>query len=153
ALIDLPEPELAETDRLAKLKTLGGSLAKGRIELHDAGERALPKQPGADRLLLVVGQAGGRFTPGPDDLARHRQPFLERLRDAAEAGPLWVVLTLRGDFVRHVLARRRLSDRLQGSTVHLGPMVRDELERAVKEPAAQFGLGFEPGLVRRILDD
>ena len=59
----------------------------------------------------------------------------------------------RGDFVGQALAYRPLSDRLQDAQVNLGPMTRSELERAIRAPAEKVGLGFEPGLIERILDD
>ena len=37
--------------------------------------------------------------------------------------------------------------------VNLGPMTREELERAIVEPARRVGLAFELGLADRILDD
>jgi hypothetical protein len=64
-----------------------------------------------------------------------------------------VVLTLRGDFVGKALAYRPLSDRLQGAQINLGPMIREELECAIRNPAEKIQLEFEAGLVSRILND
>jgi hypothetical protein len=64
-----------------------------------------------------------------------------------------VVVTLRGDFVGKALAYRPLSDRLQGMQINLGPMTREELQRAIEQPASKVGLSLEPGLVQRILND
>ena len=65
-----------------------------------------------------------------------------------------VVLTVRGSFYDSLIsASRDLSDRLEQALVNLGTMTRDELYRAVVEPAKRVGLDFEPGLVKRILDD
>ena len=64
-----------------------------------------------------------------------------------------VVLTLRGDFYGRALEDRAFADRLQNAVVNLGPMRREELKRAVTEPAAKVGLGFEDGLVDHILDE
>jgi hypothetical protein len=75
------------------------------------------------------------------------------LLEASAYVPVSVVLTLRGDFVGHALAYRPLSDRLQGGQINLGPMNRDELTLAITKPAEMVGLEFEPGLVKRILDD
>ena len=68
-------------------------------------------------------------------------------------GPLRVVLTLRGDFYGRALEDRTLADRLQGAVVNVAPLLRAELERTIREPAAKVGLGFDDGLVPRILDD
>jgi hypothetical protein len=59
---------------------------------------------------------------------------------------------LRGDFVGKALAYRPLSDRLQDAQINLGPMTREELERAIRKPADKIQLEFESGLVWRILD-
>jgi len=59
----------------------------------------------------------------------------------------------RGDFVGKALAYRPLSDRLQDTQINLGPMTREELECAIREPAEKIQLEFEPGLVNRILND
>jgi len=42
---------------------------------------------------------------------------------------------------------------LENGAINLGPMTRDELERAIVQPAARVGLDFEPGLAGRMLDD
>jgi hypothetical protein len=63
-----------------------------------------------------------------------------------------VTITLRGDFVGSALAYRLLSDRLQDAQINLGPLTREELEYAICKPAEKIQLGFESGLVPRILD-
>jgi DNA polymerase III delta subunit len=63
-----------------------------------------------------------------------------------------IVLILRGDFLSKALAYRPLSDRLQDAQINLGPMTREELERAIRKPADRVQLEFESGLVWRILD-
>jgi hypothetical protein len=151
ALIPLLEPEMTETDRLAEVGKLAEYLGEGRVALRDVVARALDKQPGTDRLLLVADQWEELYTLSREEPARRR--FIDEVLDATARGALSVVLTLRGDFFGHVLSDRSLSDRLQGAGVNLGPMTRDELERAVEAPAHQVGLTFEPGLVNRILDD
>ncbi len=47
---------------------------------------------------------------------------------------------------------RNLSDAMEGSIVNVGEMAKEELKRAVAEPARRIGLCFETGLVERILD-
>src|SRR5262249_54912427 len=79
--------------------------------------------------------------------------FLDEVLEATTAGPLSVVLTLRGDFFGHALGYRPLADRLQNAVVNLGPMTREELERAVTAPIQKVGLTFESGLVERMLDN
>jgi WD40 repeat protein/type II secretory pathway pseudopilin PulG len=151
ALLPLLEPQMTETDRLAESNKLARYLAEGEIALRDIVQRALDKQPGTHRLLLVTDQWEELYTLTTDDAARRR--FINELLEATATSPLSVVLTLRGDFVGRALGYRPLSDRLQGAQINLGPMTRAELERAIRSPAKKVGLSFEPGLVERILDD
>ncbi|MFQ5793681.1 MAG: TIR domain-containing protein [Candidatus Bipolaricaulia bacterium] len=151
ALISLLEPSLNETDRLTEARKLGKRLANGETLLEDAVERLLEKSEGTDRLLLVADQFEELFTLTPKT---DRKSFVTALLNALERAPLSVLLTLRADFYGNALALTRdLSDRLEGGVVNLGSMKRDELERAIVDPAQKVGLTFEPGLVDRILDD
>ena len=54
ALIPLLEPDMEEIDRLARVGKLASYLAEKRMALRDVVARALEKQPGTDRLLLVA---------------------------------------------------------------------------------------------------
>jgi hypothetical protein len=145
------EPDMPETDRLIAIRRQARALQDRDLALRDIVERVLAKQPGTDRLLLVADQWEELYTLTTDDAARRR--FIDELLEASSAAPLSVVLTLRGDFVGRALAHRPLFDRLQDAQVNLGPMTRAELERAITKPAEKVGLGFEQGLVERILDD
>jgi len=147
----LLEPELPEVDRLREIGKLSSCLEKREIRLRDVVDRLLDKQPGTDRLLLVVDQWEELYTLCRDETAR--ECFIEQLLDAAASERCAVVLTLRADFFGHALSDRHLSDRLQGGVVNIGPMTRQELQRAIVEPAERIGLRFEDGLVGRILDD
>jgi hypothetical protein len=64
-----------------------------------------------------------------------------------------LLLTLRADFMGHALAYRPFADALQDAALMMGPMSRDELRRAIEEPAQVQGAAFEAGLVERLLDD
>jgi hypothetical protein len=56
ALIPLLEPTITETDRLVEMGKLAGHLAVGSVRLRDVVKRILEKQPGTDRLLVVIDQ-------------------------------------------------------------------------------------------------
>ena len=60
ALVPLLEPQMTETDRLAEINKQARYLAQGEIALRDIVKRALDKQPGTQRLLLVADQWEGR---------------------------------------------------------------------------------------------
>jgi hypothetical protein len=173
ALVALLEPNLSEVDRLTESAKLAECFLSRTISLYDIIERVLEKQPGTNRVLIVVDQFEEFYTLTPDEEARRhltsdeevsrrltleeetRRRFLNELlatgsRPGSRAN---VVLTLRGDFVGRALAYRPLSDRLQGAQINLGPMTRKELERAIRKPAERIELEFETGLVERILND
>ena len=153
ALVPLLEPTMGEVDRVAEATKLAEHFRSGTISLYDIVERILEKQSGTDRLLIVVDQFEELYTLTSDEEARRR--FLDELLAASSraGSKANVALTLRGDFVGRALAYRPLSDRLQDAQINLGPMTREELACAIRKPAEKIQLEFEPGLVRRILND
>jgi formylglycine-generating enzyme required for sulfatase activity len=144
------EPDAGEIDRLEQVKRLDAYLSEDKDGLRDVTERVLEKQPGTDRLLLVVDQWEEIYTLAGEDTAK---PFVDALLKTAAGAPLCVVVTLRGDFYGHALSYRPLADRLQDAVVNLGPMNQEEICRAVIEPAGKVGLAYQPGLDKRILED
>ena len=87
-------------------------------------------------------------------MTEERAAFLRVLLAGLDAAaPLTLALTLRGDFYGRALEDRALADRLQDAVVNIGPMRREELARAIVEPAPLVGHAFEDGLVDDILDD
>jgi hypothetical protein len=153
SLVPLLEPAMGEIDRLAEVTKLAEHFRSRTISLNDIVERVLERQPGTDRVLIVVDQFEELYTLTSDEEARRR--FLdELLATSSRAGSKAnIALTLRGDFVGKALAYRPLSDRLQDTQINLGPMTRQELECAICKPAEKIQLEFESGLVRRILND
>lgn len=150
ALLPALEPDLSEVDRLAEVKKLAGHLANGTIGLRDVAGRVLAKQPGTDRLLLFVDQWEELYTQCADDAVR--QAFVGQLLESA-SDQVFIVLTIRGDFMGRALDNRDLADRLQDAVVPIGPMTRHELKNSVVRPAEKTGLTWEPGLAEAILDD
>lgn len=149
-LLSLLEPELDELDRLDKVKKLTDYFSENAGGLRDVVERVLEKQPGTDRLLLVVDQWEELYTLAG---VEESNCFVNRLLETLPHVSLHIVLTLRGDFYGHALAQRSLADALQDAVINLGPMNRGELRRAVVMPAELVGLAYEAGLESRILDD
>ena len=151
ALVPLLELTMGEVDRLAEAAKLAEHFRSGTISLYDIVERILEKQSGTNRVLIVVDQFEELYTLTSHEEARRR--FLDELLAASSRAGSNIALTLRGDFVGKALAYRPLSDRLQDARINLGPMSREELEGAIRKPAEKIQLEFEPGLVRRILND
>ncbi|HEV3076126.1 MAG TPA: toll/interleukin-1 receptor domain-containing protein, partial [Thermoanaerobaculia bacterium] len=152
ALLPMIEPGLDDkVVRLEKSQALGTKLAEGKIRLSSVVKLAIEESKGTDRLLLIVDQFEELFTLAADE---QRAPFIKELLAAADDSPVTLLLTLRADFYGHVIAAsRELSDLLERSVINLGPMLRDELERAIVRPARLVGLDFEQGLTRSLLDD
>ncbi len=152
AILRILEPEeMSEAKRLAELDDLATQFATRPRSLQRAARRCLEKQPGTDRLLLVVDQWEELYTSCRDEEARRW--FIDQLLAASTDAPVTVVLTLRGDFYGRVLTHRGLVDRLQDAVVNLGPMTREELRSTLEGPAGEVGLQFEPGLIDHILDE
>jgi len=151
ALMPLLEPDLAETEALARTGELARMLATGKTLLADVVNRILANSQGTDRLLLVADQFEELFTLCP---ALERQRFLDLLLQADDRSRLAGIITLRGTFYERLIgADRRISDRLENAIVNLGPMTREEMHKAIVDPAKRLGLNFEPGLAKRMLDE
>lgn len=145
------EPNLSETDRLVEVQKLAEALKTGALDLSDVIGRIHHKTAEFSQVLLVVDQFEELYTLGGDD--SERQKWLDGLLGTLKTiASLTVVLTLRADFLGHTLSYRPLADRLQNADVKLGPMNREELQRAIAEPAARAGMLIEEGLSDRILD-
>ena len=114
-------------------------------------KRALPGD--GSTILVVIDQLeelfAGNVPPAERDL------FLRGLAVAAtEPGsPARFVVTLRADFFDHPLRHPEFAPLLKLGTVPITPLAPDELEEAITLPAADVGVGFEPGLVAEIIAD
>jgi WD40 repeat protein len=154
ALLAALSPPPEDMSRAARLAHIEGDVALVRehgLTIDAFARDILSEQPGSDRLLLVVDQWEEFYTQAKS--MNDRQRFLDLILQATADGSVTVVLGLRGDFYGRALEDRAFADRLQNAVVNLGPMRPEELKRAVIEPAAKVGLGFEDGLVDRILED
>ena len=128
-----------------------------RTELRTSGtglvtcvQRLLP--PGSE-LLLLVDQFEELFTQTSDDEAR--RAFLVLLAAAVTdpASRIRIVVTLRADFFDRPLRYAYFAEVMRPSLVAVRAPTRDELDRAVREPAAGVGVAVEEGFVDRIVDD
>jgi tetratricopeptide (TPR) repeat protein len=150
SLIPLLEPDADEVDRLGLGRKLGEKLVDGSVRLEDVVDRVIAKSNGTDRLLIVSDQFEELFTLAP---SQQRESFMSAVLSALDRAPFTFLLTLRADFYGHAVAfDRRLSDRIQSGLVNLGPMTRDELRRAIEQPARKADIRFESGVVDRVLD-
>lgn len=157
ALLTLLKPELSETDHLVESKSLAEALYSGKITFFDVLERIIEKYRSAERILIVIDQFEELFTLCPDP--EIRSLFLDRLLEGLNPREVYrkpvvvLLLTIRADFMGHLLTHRALTDAIQDTFLLMGPMNRDELRVAIEKPAKFQGAAFEPGLVERILED
>jgi tetratricopeptide (TPR) repeat protein len=151
---------MSETKRLIEIRELTEALHQEKLKLQEVVERILQKNQNANRLLLFVDQFEELYTLCPK--SKIRQHFLDELLSIHSHLPIspsphlpicLVILTLRADFMEQALAYRPFADALQGNTLNLGPMTREELQKAIQRPAEKLNITFETGLVERILDD
>jgi WD40 repeat protein len=157
SLVSLLEPNMSETDRLLETRKMAEALSQGDLSVYDVVARILQKRPEANHLLLIADQFEELYTLCSEIGIRQR--FLDRVLEAVQSQGdqqhpvLTVALTLRADFLGLAMEHRPFADALDGACLHLGPMTRQELERAIKKPAESLGVEFEHGLAERILDD
>ena len=123
-------------------------LATDSNSILTAARKALPDD---DRdLLLVIDQFEEMFT-SCDPVTSER--FLDCLAAAVNHNDsrLRVVLTLRSDYLDHVLRYQTFAALLKAGMVMATPLSTAELEQAVVAPAGQSGVMFENALVTEMV--
>jgi WD40 repeat protein/DNA-binding SARP family transcriptional activator len=128
------------------------------VELNRAlgGEglgEVLEQLSSGERLVIAVDQLEELFTLCERD--DERAEFLEQLTAAAgdrERRAL-VVVSLRADFYGRFATYPGFAGLLSRRHVLVGPMDREELARAIEQPAARAGLELEPGLADALVSD
>lgn len=110
--------------------------------------------PAGHGFLLLVDQFEELFTLAE---SRSSVAFDRNLATCLEdsGGPLYLVTTVRGDFVGHLRALPELARLLPQRTSRypLAPMGTLGLQAALKKPAESVGLLWEAGLPERLLED
>ncbi len=101
------------------------------------------------RPVIVADQFEEVFAACPDEA--ERQAFITAI--TALPGAALVVLALRADFYAAALRYPELAQVLQDRQIVVGPMTRDEVRRAITEPARLARLEVEQGLVELLLRD
>ncbi|MBI4926253.1 MAG: hypothetical protein HY835_00700 [Anaerolineae bacterium] len=103
------------------------------------------------RVLLVVDQFEEVFTQCRSE--DERRIFIDQLLAGIEADALHVLILLRADFYARLAAYDRLRERVARRQEFIGAMNRDELFRAIVQPAALGNWKIQDGLVEVMLDD
>jgi len=150
----LREMALAETAALGIVET---TLRRSSLGLVDA-VRLLALQPN-ENLLVVVDQFEevfryadlARERGSADDAAAFVQLLLQAVRQPAT--PLYVVLTMRSDFLGDCARFRALPEAISDGQYLIPRMSRDELHQAITCPVGVHGCDIDESLVQRLLND
>jgi WD40 repeat protein/DNA-binding SARP family transcriptional activator len=131
----------------------GWSQALMRPGAHPLAELERGLAEGGERAMLVVDQFEELFTVCRDE--RERTDFLDALVALAEDRDrrVQVVVAVRADFYGRCATYDRLARLVEANQVLVGPMRRDELRRAIVEPARKVGLRVEPSLTDALIAD
>jgi hypothetical protein len=171
---------VANVDSTSHFLAVVGASGRGKSSLVRAGLAALKRDgwdvliftPGAepllalemqlnpdqaetefDRHLLLVDQFEETFTLCHEE--GERRLFIEELLNLAQDPfrKIMVVIALRADFYSHCAQYPLLRQAVAAEQEYIGQMSKDELGRAIQEPARRGGWEFEPGLVDLLLND
>ena len=123
--------------------------------LHIFARYALDGEPADRRLVVLVDQFEEIFTLCPIERELTRRAFIDTLLHAATVvgGRALVILTLRADFLGKCASHQALAAALSDGQELVGPMTKDELRRAIEQPAYRVGCEIEPGLTELLLHD
>jgi WD40 repeat protein/energy-coupling factor transporter ATP-binding protein EcfA2 len=123
-----------------------GGLKKLTGELTDLGADGA----GSRKVLVVIDQAEELNTRTG---TREQATFLALLGEALdEDSPVWVVATVRSEFLSTDPRRARLAEAIDDSFV-IEPLSPGRLAEVITRPADRAGLTFEPEVIDRILED
>jgi WD40 repeat protein/tetratricopeptide (TPR) repeat protein len=127
-------------------------LGRGPLGLEDA--LAEYEFPCGTNLLLLVDQFEELFRFSPDGDASAARAFVDLLLAAARGTkfPVYVVLTMRSDFLGHCPVFRGLPEMLNDSQYLTPRLNRDQQRAAIEGPAALFNTTIRPEVVNRILN-
>ena len=141
-----------ETPSVTSTAALIDDLARDERTLHLFAKRKLLSDRNS-HLLLVVDQFEETFALCRSEA--ERASFIGNLLTAvSEAdGPIMVLITLRADFYAHCAKYAQLREALARNQEYIGAMHKEELRRAIEEPAQRGHWEIEPGLVDVLLRD
>ncbi|MFV2001085.1 MAG: protein kinase, partial [Acidimicrobiia bacterium] len=108
--------------------------------------------PDGQTVLLIVDQFEELFTLSSED---ERTEFLALLAATIsdERSSIRIVITMRADFFDRPLRFADLGDALRAGTIPISAPNEESLRSMIEIPAAGVGVGFETGLVDRIIVD
>ncbi len=141
--------ELAtDMQRAEQLKVADEAIAQG-----ETGLARLIRASRSPRTLLIVDQFEEIFTVCQSH--SDRQQFISSLLGALKqtGDKLCIIFAMRDDFLGKCAAYHELTDLIQTNLVMVTPMSLEELQQAIREPAAKLGRKVEENLINAILKD
>ena len=146
-----------EADAAIRTMITETTLHRSALGLAEVVRQA--RMPADENLLLVVDQfeelfrfkASADRAEASDDLAAFVKLLLEASR--AEAAPIYVVLTMRSDFLGDCAQFRDLPEAINDGQYLIPRMTRDQRRQAIEGPVAVGGADITPRLVQRLLND
>jgi WD40 repeat protein/serine/threonine protein kinase len=155
ALVNLQGTRDAIADAL-QVKRLRDELLASADTLRMVASRM---STNGSKILLVVDQLEELFTEaglGSEAEAPGATAFVSNLLEASSPvagfGNLWVVATLRADFVQRGLEVGELARALKGGTYFaLPPMGEQQIRAAIERPAKRVGFSIESKLVEKLV--
>lgn len=139
------------------LLTVETTLQRSGLGLVEAVRQA--RMPAQENLLIVVDQFEElfRFKSNRETEERERRAaaFVKLLIEAAKYDevPIYVVITMRSDFLGHCARFRELPDLINEGLYLIPLMSRTEHREAIEGPVAVAGAHISPALVNRLLND
>ena len=132
---------------------LAAALRRGPLGLAEALRDAPP--PGQKKLLLLVDQFEEIFRFRREGGRDEADAFVELLLASAaqEDVPIYVVLTMRSDYLGDCNLFAGLPEALNDSQFLTPRLTRDQRREAIEAPALVFEGRVEPALVNRVLND
>ncbi|WP_239112619.1 SPFH domain-containing protein [Halomicronema sp. CCY15110] len=137
------------------------TLRRGSLGLVEVTQQA--RLAPDESLLVVVDQfeelfrfkaqaaAGGHYLEAEDEAAAFVKLLLAAVNQRTV--PIFVVLTMRSDFLGDCAQFRDLPETLNDSQYLIPRLTRDQLRRAIEGPVAVGGATITPRLVNRLLND
>ncbi len=137
-----------DMQRAEQLKMAEEAIAQG-----ETGLARLIRASRSPRTLLIVDQFEEIFTVCQSH--SDRQQFISSLLGALKqtGDKLCIIFAMRDDFLGKCAAYHELTDLIQTNLVMVIPMSLEELQQAIREPAAKLGRKVEENLINAILKD
>ncbi|MBE2222244.1 MAG: ATP-binding protein, partial [Anaerolineae bacterium] len=142
-----------DSESVTAVIDMQSALSQNNRALTLAAQQRLAKQ-NSPRLLLVIDQFEEIFTlcRQPDE----RKAFIDNLVTAVnpeDNQPITILITLRADFYAQCAQDDNLRRLVSQQQEYIGAMSREELARAIVQPAALGNWRIQEGLVEQMLDD